>query len=272
MFRLDEESPEEPGQPGKPKKTRVETAEAVEELGRARADEESIVVVENSLSPYLVLFHEPTGYRAEQIRLLRNKLIAMNPDSSAKTLVVTSAQPGEGKTTTAINLAMAFAERERTPVILVDADMRSPSVESQLQINLGAGLSEALLGSASLEQAIRPSGIRNLDVLGAGGRLAVPSEILTSHRIEELYDRLKERYQYVIVDTPAIKPVTDGTVLSACADGTLLVVRLLHTSKNQSKDTVRTLRELGANLLGTFVTAVRGDDAQKYGSATWEGD
>lgn len=291
MFRLDEDLPEDPEKPKKAEKP-VESAppdpveieevvaavevpaesELLVESPEEADDEDAIVLIEKSLSPYLVLFHEPTGYRAEQIRGLRNKLIAMNPDTSAKTLVVTSAQAGEGKTTTAINLAMAFAERERTPVILVDADMRSPSVGSHLQINLGVGLSDALMGSATLEQAIQPSGIRNLDVLGAGRRLAVPSEILTSHRIEELYDRLKERYQYVIVDTPAIKPVTDGTVLSACADGTLLVVRLLHTSKSQSKETIRTLRELGANMLGTFVTAVRGDDVLKYGSATWEGD
>lgn len=233
-------------------------------------DEDAIVIVEKSVSPYLVLFHEPTGYRAEQIRGLRNKLIAMNPDDSAKSLVVTSAQNGDGKTTTAINLAMAFAERERTPVILVDADMRQPSVERHLQLNRNPGLSEVLLGSMRLEQAIRPSGIRNLDVLGAGSPLGVPSEILTSHRVQELYDRLKERYQYVIVDTPAVRPVTDASVLSSCADGTLLVTRLLHSTKSQSKDALRTLRELGANLLGTFVTAVRGDKTQSYGPTSWE--
>ena len=234
--------------------------------------DDSVVLVEKSVNPYLVLFHDPTGYRAEQVRGLRNKLIAMNPDDSAKTLAVTSAQTEDGKTTTAINLAMAFAERERTPVILVDADMRAPSVERHLQLNRATGLSEVMLGSASLEQAVRPSGVRNLDVLGPGSRLAIPSEILTSHRIEELYDRLKERYQYVIVDTPAVMPVTDAHVLSACADGTLLVVRLLHSSKSQTKDAFRTLREMGANVLGTFVTAVRGDHAETYGQTGWEGE
>ena len=256
MFRLDEDEKNE--------KQPAEDAAAI--------SGDAIVVVEKSVSPYLVLFHEPTGYRAEQIRGLRNKLIAMNSDDSAKTLVVTSAQNGDGKTTTAINLAMAFAERERTPVILVDADMRQPSVEKNLQINRGKGLSEVLLGSKSLEQAVRPSGVRNLDILGAGSPLGTPSEILTSHRIEELYHRLKERYQYVIIDTPAVKPVTDASVLSSCADGTLLVTRLLHSTKSQSKDAIRTLRELGANLLGTFVTAVRGDKTESYGPTTWEGD
>lgn len=256
MFRLD-------------KDTEVPVPGSEPEVG---LDTDAVVLVERSVSPYLVLFHEPTGYRAEQIRGLRNKLIALNPDDAAKTLVVSSAQNGDGKTTTAINLAMAFAERERTPVILVDADMRQPSVERSLQLNRGAGLSEVLLGSAPLERAIKPSGIRNLDVLGAGSPLAVPSEILTSHRIEELYDRLKERYQYVIIDTPAVKPVTDASVLSACADGTLLVVRMLHSTKSQSRDAIRTLRELGANVLGSFVTAVRGDKTETYGPTNWEGE
>jgi capsular exopolysaccharide synthesis family protein len=252
MFRLDKKTKKDPAEPA--------------------MDDDTVVLVEKSVSPYLVLFHEPTGYRAEQMRGLRNKLIAMNPDDAAKTLVVTSAQKSDGKTTTAINLAMAFAERERTPVILVDADMRAPSVERNLQINRSTGLSEVLLGSAQLEQAIRPSGVRNLDVLGAGSPLAVPSEILTSHRIEELYHRLKERYQYVIVDTPAIKPVTDASVLSSCADGTILVIRMLHSTKGQSKDAIRTLRELGANILGTFVTAVRGEKMETYGPSNWDGD
>lgn len=233
-------------------------------------DPDALVILEQSLSPYLVLFHDPTGYRAEQIRGLRNKLSAMNPDGSAKSLVVTSAGAGDGKTTTAINLAMAFAERERTPVVLVDGDMRKPSVERALQLNPRPGLSDLLLGSVSMEGAIRPSGVRNLDVLGAGSRLAVPSEILTGDLVEELYDRLKENYQYVIVDTPAIKPVTDAGVLAGCADGTLLVVQLLRSSKSHTKDALRTIRELGANVLGTFVTAVRGDDPSQYGYGRFE--
>ena len=75
-----------------------------------------------------------------------------------------------------------------------------------------------------------------------------------------------------IADTPAVKPVTDASVLSACADGTLLVIRLLHSSKGQGKEAIRTLRELGANLLGTFVTAVRGDKTETDGPPSWEGE
>lgn len=233
--------------------------------------EDQVVIIERSLNPYLVLFHDPTGYRAEQIRGLRNRLIAMNPDGNAKTLVVTSAISGEGKSVTALNLAMAFAERERTPVVLVEADMRFPCVERYLQLNPAPGFSDVLMGHLSLEQATRPSGVRNLDVLAAGSRIASPAELLTTHRIEEIYSRLKERYQYVVIDTPPVTPATDAGVLAPAADGTLFVVRLEHSTKSLAKDAVKNLRELGANILGVFVTEVRGaqpesDPRLRYGA------
>lgn len=257
MFRLDDSNGKKASRAG------------LQGSGPAVADDE-IVIIERSLNPYLVLFHDPTGYRAEQIRGLRNRLIAMNPDGNAKTLVVTSAISGEGKSVTALNLAMAFAERERTPVVLVEADMRFPCVERYLQLNPGPGFSDVLMGHASLERATRPSGVRNLDVLAAGGRIASPAELLSTHRIEEIYARLKERYQYVVIDTPPVTPATDAGVLAPAADGTLFVVRLEHSTKNLAKDAVKNLRELGANILGVFVTEVRGarpesDPRLRYG-------
>jgi Mrp family chromosome partitioning ATPase len=139
-------------------------------------DEDVIVVVDRVVDPYLVMFHEPAGYRAEQFRGLRNKLMAMNPDGEAKTLVVTSAIKGEGKTVTAINLALAFAELEHTPVLLVDADLRSPQVERYLNLNSAAGIADVLLERVPLATAIRDVGLRNLALLGPGTRLAAPSE------------------------------------------------------------------------------------------------
>lgn len=222
--------------------------------------EDMLVVVDQSVSPFLVVFHDPTGFRAEQFRSVRNKLLAMNPDGAARILVVTSAIKGEGKTITSINLAMSFAEMERTPVLLVDADLRAPSIERYLNLNPQPGLADLLLGRVGFEQAVRDSGFRNLQLLGAGTRLAGPSELLTGARIEELFSRLKESYQYVIVDTPPTLPVTDASVLAARADGTLLVVRLEHSPKGLTKDALRQLQDLGGNVLGTFVTEVRGAD------------
>jgi len=139
-----------------------------------------IVVVEQAVNPYLVLFHDAAGYRAEQVRALRNRLVAMNPDGEPKTLVVTSAVRGEGKTVAAINLAMALAELERQQVVLVDADLRRPSCERYLNLNPDIGLSDVLLGRTTVERALRTAGHRSLMLLGPGTRVDNPAEVLGS--------------------------------------------------------------------------------------------
>lgn len=227
-----------------------------------RPDDDMIVVVDRSVNPYLVLFHEPAGFRAEQVRSLRNRLVAMNPDGEPKTMVVTSAVRGEGKTVAAINLAMALAELERHQVVLVDADLRRPACEKYLNLNADVGLADVLMGRLPVEKAVRPAGHRNLMLLGAGTRVDNPAEVLGSSRLDELFRRLKEKYQYVVIDTPPVLPSTDAGVLSARADGTLLVVRLEKSSKKQSRDALRVLQDMGGNVLGTFVTELRGQDPE----------
>ena len=228
---------------------------SVQDLG-----DDMVVVVDESVNPYLVLFHEPAGFRAEQVRGLRNRLVAMNPDGEPKTLVVTSAVRGEGKTVSALNLAMAFAELERQEVVLVDADLRRPSCERYLNLNQAPGLSDVLLGHESVDRLLRPAGYRDLMLLGAGTRVENPAEVFSSSRLDQLLQRLKERFQYVVIDTPPVLPSTDAGVLSAAADGTLLVVRLEHSLKKQSRDAWQVLSDMGGNVLGTFVNEVRGQD------------
>lgn len=234
--------------------------------------DDMVVIVDRAVNPYLVLFHEPASYRAEQVRALRNRLVALNPDGEPKTLVVTSAMREDGKTVTALNLAMALAELERHEVVVVDADLRHPSIENYLNLNPGPGLSDLLLGNANLDRAMRPAGYRNLMVLGAGTRVANPAEVLGSSRIDELYARLKERFHYVVIDTPPVLPSTDAGVLASRADGTLFVLRLERTHKGPAREAVRTLQDLGANVLGSFVAELRGRDPEtdpnlRYGAA-----
>jgi len=224
------------------------------------ATEEMVVIVDQSVNPYLVLFHEPAGYRAEQVRGLRNRLVAMNPDGEPKTLVITSAVRGEGKTVAALNLAMAFAELERQQVVVVDADLRRPSCERYLNLNPEQGFTDVLLGRANLDKVLRPAGYRKMMLLGAGTRVTNPAEVLGASRIDELLHRLKERFQYVVIDTPPLLPSTDAGVLSARADGTVLVVRLEHSLKKQSREALRIVHDMGGNVLGTFVNDLRGQD------------
>lgn len=236
---------------------RTKTANQADSAG---FDEDMVVVVDQSVNPYLVMFHEPAGYRAEQVRGLRNRLVAMNPDGEPKTLVVSSAVRGEGKTVSALNLAMAFAELERQRVVIVDADLRRPSCERYLNLNAEAGLTDVLLGHQPVDKLLRPAGYRQLMLLGAGTRVENPAEVLSSSRLDQLVQRLKENFQYVVIDSPPVLPSTDAGVLSVAADGTVMVIRLEHSQKKQSRDALRTLADMGGNVLGTFVTEIRGRD------------
>jgi succinoglycan biosynthesis transport protein ExoP len=238
---------------------RNQPADAADATGSA---EDMVVIVDQSVNPYLVLFHEPAGYRAEQIRALRNRLVAMNPDGEPKSLVVTSAVRGEGKTVAALNLAMAFAELERHEVVLVDADMRRPSCERYLNLNPEPGLSDVLLGRVPVDKVLRPAGYRQLKLLGAGARVQNPAEVLGATRLGELLHRLKERFQYIVIDTPPVLPSTDAGVLAARADGTLMIVKLERSLKHQTRSALRVVQDMGANVLGTFVTELRGQDPE----------
>ena len=225
-------------------------------------NDDLVVIVDRAVNPYLVMFHEPASYRAEQMRALRNRLATLNADAEPKTLVVTSASRSEGKTVTALNLAMALSELERQQVVVVDADLRRPSIERYLNLNPGPGLSDVLQGDVPLEKALRPVGFRRLMVLGAGTRVNNPADVLNGSRIDELFARLKERFQYIVIDTPPVLPSTDAGVLAARADGTLFVLRLEHTLKGSAREALRSLQELGANVLGTFVSELRGRDPE----------
>lgn len=224
--------------------------------------DEMLVVVDSAVNPYLVLFHEPAGFRAEQVRALRNRLVAMNPDGEPKTLVITSAVRGEGKTVAAINLAMALAELERHQVVLVDGDLRRPSCERYLNLNADLGLADVLLGRTAVDKVVRPTGYRGLMLLGAGTRVTNPSEVLGASRLDELYRRLKEQFHYVVIDSPPVLPSTDAGVLASRADGALMIVRLERSLKKQSREALRVLQDMGGNVLGTLVTELRGQDPE----------
>ena len=218
------------------------------------------VLVEKVVDPYIVGFHEPQGFRAEQIRGLRNKLLVMNPDNTPRSLAITSALQGEGKTVTSINLAIAFAELEDHKVILLDFDLRKPSVEPFLGLNPSPGLSELLLGGASLSDVLRPSGIEGLDIIGAGLQGLAPSELLQSRRIDELLSHLKQDYSYLLLDTPPALPITDAGALGRKCDGTLLVVGLEKSPRKLVREALTNLEEQGSNVLGCFVMGIRGAD------------
>ena len=191
---------------------------------------------------------EKGGIAAEAYRSIRTAVHFLNPDEPPRALVITSAKAAEGKSTTAINLALALAQ-DGLQVAIVDADLRDPDLAKQLKMKPTVGLTDVLTGDVELETAMygfRPS----LDVLFAGAVPPNPSELLGSQRMASIIEELSDRYDYVIFDAPPVLPVTDAVVLATQVDGALMVVREGRTSRAAAADAARRLKGVNANLIG----------------------
>jgi len=210
------------------------------------------------------------GGRAEAFRTLRTNLQFVDVDSPPRSIVITSALPGEGKTTSACNIALTLA-LTGSRVVLVDGDLRKPRVCDYLGLDSGAGLTNVLAGHFGLDEVLvdRDTGQDgSLTVLPSGPVPPNPSELLGSRQMAELLATLVERYDHVVVDAPPLLPVTDAAVLATVADGTVLVVRHGSTSRDELDRAVRSLRAVNARMLGSVLTFVpqRGRDGYGYGA------
>jgi capsular exopolysaccharide synthesis family protein len=200
--------------------------------------------------------------RAEALRQLRTNLQFVDVDRPVRVMVVTSALPGEGKSSTATNLAVVFAEAGHR-VLLIDADLRRPKVAEYLGLEGAVGLTNLLAGQAQPGDVIQrwSSG---LWVLPSGFLPPNPSELLASQQMADLLDTFRQRFDVVIIDSPPLLPVTDGAVLATIADGALLVVRAAKTSHAQIAGALRALEAVNARLLGCVLNMVRGMKSENY--------
>ena len=193
--------------------------------------------------------------RTEAFRLLRTNLQFIDIDQRARVLVVTSAVPGEGKTMTSTNLAVALAQTGRT-VLVIDADLRRPRVASTLGVDPAIGLTTALVGKAEIEDAIQVHEPSGLHVLASGAKPPNPTEILQSRVTHDLIRRLRQSYDMIIIDAPPLLPVADASVLSTLADGSIIVVRHGQTTRDQITEAVNRLTQVGGRLYGVVVNMV----------------
>jgi capsular exopolysaccharide synthesis family protein len=202
----------------------------------------------------LVTQGDQFSHRAESFRQLRTHLHFTNLDGGSQTVVVSSAIPGEGKTSTAVNLAIMLAE-SGTSVLLVDADLRRPRVASTLGLEGSVGLSGVLSHTVELEDAIQPWGRGGaLHVLASGRSAPNPSELLGSPTMEKLIARLETDYEVVIIDAPPLLPVTDPAVLGSMSSGVVLVVSADgRTNRTDVAQAVANLESVKARLLGVVV-------------------
>jgi capsular exopolysaccharide synthesis family protein len=214
------------------------------------------VDVANEVNKRRISLLQPDSYVAEQFRALRGRIDALANRKNLRTIAVTSAMPGEGKTTAAVNLAIVTALSLGKRVLLVDCDLRRPKVHQSLALQPDQGLAEVLRGDADLDEAIlRVDGI-DLDVLAVRGRPANPSELLGAKAMRDLVEVLSQRYDRVILDTPAALGLPDAKVVSDLCDGIVMVVRA-DTTRNEDIQMVLEImdreRVLGLLLNGAVI-------------------
>ncbi len=198
---------------------------------------------------------EQTDGRAEAFRTLRTNLQFADVDRPPRSIVVTSAMPDEGKTTSACNIALTLA-LTGSRVVLVEADLRKPRVCDYLGLDSGAGLTNVLAGQHSLDDVLVPWKRRTLTVLPAGPVPPNPSELLGSQHMGTLIQALAAQYDHVIIDTPPLLPVTDAAVLATVADGAVLIVRHGRSSRDDLELAVQALAAVNARLLGTVLNFI----------------
>jgi tyrosine-protein kinase Etk/Wzc len=215
----------------------------------------------------LVSLLEPFSPASEAYRRLRSKLEFTFPEERTRRIVVTSPNPGEGKTTTTANLGVAFAQAERR-VLVVDSDLRRPSLHAVFGLDNTPGLSEVLSDQVTLQKAIHPNFIHGLDILCAGEPSAKGAELLGSRHMVKFLKDLNQTYDWVLMDSSPVLPVSDAATLSAMVDGSIVVVSGGETRILTLERAVELLAGNGAKLVGVFLNNFNARDAygRFYGS------
>jgi protein-tyrosine kinase len=173
--------------------------------------------------PFLVTKDDPRSFTAEAYRVLRANLHYADPDNPLRRVLVTSAGAGEGKSTTTANLGVALAQAERS-VLLIDSDMRRPTLHTFFQLATTPGLSSYLAGDSMLEAVIQKTSVPNLSVVTCGPIPPNPAELLASRRMRDFLDASAERFDVLVLDSPPVLAVSDACVLAPLVNGVLLVV------------------------------------------------
>jgi len=212
----------------------------------------------------LVALHAPKSTASESFRGIRTGVLFSSADKSPQVILVSSSGPGEGKTVCASNLAVTMAQAG-TRVVLLDCDMRRPRQHKLFNISREVGVSNVLVGSNTLAEALVADVIPNLDVIPCGPIPPNPSEIIGSNKMKDLIAALRKDYARIIIDSPPVTAVTDSVVLAQAADGVIMVIRAGDTPRQIVLGGIFHLKALNAPILGAILNGVRtGKDSYYY--------
>ena len=206
----------------------------------------------------LVTQNDPKNPAAEAYRVIRTNIQFAQAGKELQTIVLTSCTPNEGKTTTIANLAVVLTQAGKS-VLLMDCDMRNPTVHKSFNLSNKVGLSSCISMGTAVADAVQATGIEGLDALTAGVIPPNPSELLGSERMKNILQRAKEKYDYVLIDAPPVLPVTDTLVLSRLVDGLIMVIDSGEIKVEMAREVKNQLVHAGANILGVVLNKVRSE-------------
>lgn len=222
-------------------------------------EEDLVVLVDESVDPRVVAYHDPQSPAAEQFRAFRTTLLAcLGPDPGPQVLTVTSALEKEGKSLSTANLGVVLADLAETRVCLIDADLRKPTLAAIFSLPESAGLADVLVDGYPVDRVMSSVCLGTVDVIPAGNEPRRAIDLLGSDRFHDMLDELRSRYDYVLIDTPPTSLFSDSIVVGGASDGTLLIARLRFTPRSVIQQTVAQIRQAGGRVIGAFLV---GDDS-----------
>ncbi|MCT4781283.1 MULTISPECIES: CpsD/CapB family tyrosine-protein kinase [Exiguobacterium] len=213
----------------------------------------------------LITVTQPKSPIAEQYRTIRTNIEFMAVDKEIKVMLVTSSTQGEGKSTTSSNLAVAYAQQGKR-VLIIDTDMRRPTVHYTFRVANGLGLSSLLTRQAELEKAVLPTKVDNLSILTAGPIPPNPAELLSSRAMEKLIEQLRGEYDVIILDAPPLLQVADSRITSKLTDGVILVIGCTTSDRQRVLKAKEQLELTEAKILGVVLNRreLTDDSAYQY--------
>lgn len=210
-----------------------------------------------------ITYKMPASISAESYKAIRTSIKYSSVDKPIKTIVVTSSVPGEGKSTVSGNLAISLSEAEDNKVLIIDCDLRRPTLHKKFHLSNIGGLTNYLVDKCDLKEIIQKFSAR-VSVISAGTIPPNPAEVLGSQALQDFIHRMEKEYDYIILDTPPILAVTDAQLLAAKADGTVMVVKYGKTKEKVIKAAYKELSKVKANVIGCILNCCDNKDKSAY--------
>jgi len=240
------------------KKIKDDRLQQIQKIQRKPEIQYVVKKIENTkIEPHIVSFHDPSSPIGEQYKIVRMNIQSLSATKGYKTFAITSSISGEGKTVTAVNLAVMMAQDlNNKNILLIDADIRKGKVAKYMGLNRSPGLSEILKAGVEPDDTFVSPNIDNLTIIPSGATPKNPAELLGSKKMKTVLESLKARFDYIFIDSPPVMPLADPCILGAMADGVIMVVQAGRTQRDMVKHAEQRLLQSHANIAGYVMTNV----------------